>query len=192
MEEQWIARAKSTCDEIASNFSGLGEIAPWMAVAAGLIIGALEGSNKVMFCGNGGSAATSQHLAAALTGKHLVDRKPLAAMALTADGASLTAIGNEYDFDEAFARQLRGIGRQGDVLFAISTSGSSANVVEAARVAREMGIKVVAMTGHDGGALSGYADSTIKVPATRPDRIQEMQIAAGHMICEIIEEVMAR
>lgn len=192
MEDSWVENVEATCREIASNFGELVEVAPWIAVAAESIVGALEGGNKVVFCGNGGSAADSQHLAAELMGRYLVDRKPLAAMALTVDSSALTAIGNDYSFDDVFSRQLRGIGRQGDVLVAISTSGSSANVIAAARVAREMGVKVVAMTGRDGGQLSGYADTAIKVPATRADRIQEMHIAAGHMICETVERVMAR
>ena len=109
MEEAWIDRAKATCEELAESFTELGGLAPWIVVAAESIASALEGGNKVMFCGNGGSAADSQHLAAELTGRYLIDRKPLAAVALTTDTSALTSIGNDYGFEDVFARQLRGI-----------------------------------------------------------------------------------
>lgn len=190
MEEAWIERAKVTCYEIATNFREMSGLAPWIAVAAETMVGALEGGNKAIFCGNGGSAADCQHLAAELLDKHLVDRKSLAAISLASDPATITSICGSAGFDEIYARQLRGVGRQGDVLVVLSTSGTSANIVNAARAARDMGIKIVALTGADGGELAGYADTAIKVPATRPDRVQELHKATGHMICDIVEEMM--
>ena len=143
-----------------------------------------------MFCGNGGSAADSQHLAAELVGRFAREREPLAAISLTVDSSAITAIGNDYGYDHVFERQLRGIGRAGDALVAISTSGQSANVVSAARAARQMGVAVVALTGRSGGALATLADVAISVPATRADSVQELHIAVGHMICDLVEERM--
>ncbi len=175
------------CGEISANFARLAACADSITDAASLMVKALESGGKVMFCGNGGSAADSQHLAAELMGKYLRDRSPLAAMALTVDTSALTAIGNDYGFAKVFSRQVEGVGRSGDVLVGLSTSGRSANVVQAAQAARERGIAVVALTGQDGGELAQQADVAICVPAARADRIQEMHIAAGHMICEMVE-----
>jgi D-sedoheptulose 7-phosphate isomerase len=150
----------------------------------------LRGGGKVLFCGNGGSAADAQHLAAELMGRFLRDRAPLAAVALTVDTSALTAIGNDYAFDEVFARQLRGLGRPGDALVAISTSGNSANVLKALAVAREAGIVTVGLTGASGGRMAGLCDLCIRVPATRTDRIQEMHIAVGHLICGLVEDAL--
>ncbi|MCH9758316.1 MAG: SIS domain-containing protein, partial [Proteobacteria bacterium] len=122
-------------------------LAPTIDTAAAMMTQALRAGNKILFCGNGGSAADSQHLAAEFSGRFLRDRQPLAAMALTVDSSALTAIGNDYGYEQIFSRQVTGIGRSGDVLVAISTSGESANVVEAAIAARHKGIHVIALTG---------------------------------------------
>lgn len=150
----------------------------------------LERGNKVIFCGNGGSAADSQHLAAELMGRFLKDRNPLPAIALTVDTSALTAIGNDYGFDNVFSRQLRGIGQKGDLLVGISTSGNSANVVNAFHAAKDMGIRTVAMTGMNDNAMAKLADLTIFVPSSETNHIQECHITIGHLVCKIVEEKM--
>lgn len=177
--------------ESADNLQKLGgECAEVIAAAAAAMTAALRRGNKVLFCGNGGSAADSQHLAAELMGRFLRDRAPLPALALTVDTSALTAIGNDYGYAEVFARQLAGVGAAGDVLVAISTSGNSVNVVRAAEAARERGITVIAMTGAAGGGLAELADVTLAAPAARTDLIQEMHIAAGHVMCGLVEAAM--
>ena len=166
------------------------DVAPAVAQAAEQLVRSLRSGAKIMFCGNGGSAADSQHLAAELVGRFAREREPLAAISLTVDSSAITAIGNDYGYDHVFERQLRGIGRADDALVAISTSGQSANVVSAARAARQMGVAVVALTGRSGGALAALADVAISVPATRADSVQELHIAVGHMICDLVEERM--
>jgi D-sedoheptulose 7-phosphate isomerase len=148
---------------------------------------ALANGCKVIFCGNGGSAADAQHLAAELMGRFLFDRRPLPSLSLTVDTSALTAIGNDYGFDNVFARQLRGIGAKGDVLVGMSTSGNSANVVKAFEAAREMGIATVGLTGAGGGKMAVLSDILIAVPHNQTNHIQEAHIAIGHMICAIVE-----
>ena len=156
---------------------------------AGLVMAeALRNGDKVFFCGNGGSAADSQHLASELTGRFIKDRRPLAALALTTDSSALTCIGNDYAFDEVFARQVAGLGRAGDVLVAISTSGNSRNVVRAVEEARRIGMKVVGLLGRDGGVLKAQCDVAIVVPSDVTARIQEAHILIGHTLCGLIEQ----
>ena len=143
---------------------------------------------KIMFCGNGGSAADSQHLAAELTGRFIKDRRPLAAMALSTDTSAITCIGNDYSFDEVFARQVKGLGRPMDVLIAISTSGNSRNVIRAVEEARLMKMTVICLLGRDGGVLKGLCDSSIIVPSQVTARIQESHILIGHTLCGMIEK----
>ena len=140
-----------------------------------------------MFCGNGGSAADSQHLAAEFTGRFTAERKPLAALALTTDSSALTCIGNDYSFDDVFSRQLAALGKSGDTLVAISTSGNSANVVKAVQVAKEMGIYTIGMLGKDGGKLSSLCHLNLLVPSTNTARIQEAHILIGHILCGAVE-----
>lgn len=149
---------------------------------------ALTGGGKVIFCGNGGSAADAQHLAAELMGKFLLDRAPMSAVSLTVDTSALTAIGNDYGFDSVFSRQLRGIGREGDVLFGMSTSGNSANVLRAFETARDMGITTIGLTGEGGGRMADLSDILIAVPHRQTNHIQEAHIAIGHMICAMVED----
>jgi D-sedoheptulose 7-phosphate isomerase len=182
------SRIRAEIDEITAGFTRLSEHSSAIEQAARAMIASLAAGNKIMFCGNGGSAADSQHLAAELMGRYLKDRAPLPALALTVDTSALTAIGNDYGYVEVFARQLRGVGRQGDVLVGLSTSGNSANVVAAIETARIMNIVVVGMTGMNGGRMDSLCDILIKVPATRTNRIQEMHIAVGHMLCGFIED----
>ena len=149
---------------------------------------ALDNGNKILFCGNGGSAADSQHLAAELIGRFKKERRSFAAVALTTDTSALTAIANDYDFDAVFARQVEGLGRTGDVLIGISTSGNSKNVVKAAEMARSIGMHTIAFTGEGGGKLAELCDITLAIPSNVTARIQDMHILAGHIMCELIEE----
>ena len=144
-----------------------------------------------MFCGNGGSAADAQHLAAELMGRFMIDRAPLPAMALTVNSSAMTAIANDYSYEEVFDRQLRGIGRSGDVLVAISTSGNSGNVVRAIEAAREINILTIGLTGESGGRMGNLCDICIRVPSASTPRIQEMHIAVGHCLCELVEAALA-
>lgn len=149
---------------------------------------ALAAGNKVLFCGNGGSAADAQHLAAELIGRFQKERRSLASIALTTDTSILTAVANDYGYDEVFARQVEGLGRAGDVLIGISTSGNSANVVKAALKARDTGMHTIAFTGEGGGKLQDICDITLVIPSKVTARIQEMHILVGHIICELVEE----
>ncbi|WP_425104012.1 D-sedoheptulose-7-phosphate isomerase [Ancylobacter sp.] len=176
--------------ESARLLGRLDSIAADVRRAADTWIDALASGGKVMFCGNGGSAADSQHLAAELMGRFLSDRAPLPALALTVDTSALTAIGNDYGFEHVFARQVRGIGRKGDVLVGLSTSGNSANVVKAFEAARQMGITCVAFTGASGGALGALADVLLAVPHQQTSHIQEAHIAIGHVMCGIAEAAL--
>jgi len=148
---------------------------------------ALQDGGKVLVCGNGGSAADAQHMAAELAGRFRMDRKSLAALALTTDTSVLTAIGNDYGYDEVFARQVLGLGKRGDVLVAISTSGCSRNVLDAAIAARELGMFVVALTGSTGHMLEALSDVTLLVPSDDTPRIQEAHEFLIHIICEAVE-----
>ena len=150
----------------------------------------LREGRKLMFCGNGGSAADSQHLAAELTGRFIKDRKPLAALALSTDSSALTCISNDYTFADVFDRQLRGLGQTGDCLIGISTSGNSENVIRAVSSAREMGIRTIGLLGRDGGNLRSMCDVCIIVPSTSTARIQEAHILIGHTLCGLIEQAL--
>jgi D-sedoheptulose 7-phosphate isomerase len=175
---------------IGENFRKLETEADKISDAAQLIIRSLQTGGKAIFCGNGGSAADSQHLAAELMGRYLRDRKPLPALSLTVDTSALTAIGNDYGYQHIFSRQLRGIGCKGDVLVGLSTSGNSENVVHAIEAAREMEIFTIALTGGTGGKLKSIVDICICAPASQTNMIQEMHIAIGHMICGYVEDAV--
>lgn len=174
-------------NEIAGNFIKLKSLAPVVEEISQLWIFALKNGNKIIFCGNGGSAADSQHLAAELMGRYKIDRAPLPAISLTTDTSALTAIGNDYGYDDVFSRPLRGLGRRGDVLVGISTSGNSMNVLNAFAVAGEMGIKTVAFTGQNGGRMKEAVDVCLNVPSDLTNNIQEMHIACGHIVCGLVE-----
>jgi len=148
---------------------------------------AIEGGGKLMFFGNGGSAADAQHLATELTVRFSSDRRPMAALALTTDSSALTAIGNDFGFDRLFARQIEALGRPGDLAIAISTSGRSANVIAGLKAARAMDIATAALGGGDGGAMVGLANPLLIVPSTSTARIQEMHIMLGQMLCGALE-----
>ena len=153
---------------------------------------ALRAGNKLMFFGNGGSAADAQHLATELVVRYRTDRAPMAALALTTDSSMLTAGANDFGFDTIFECQMRALGRPGDVAIAISTSGKSENVLRALRAAREIGVVPAALAGKGGGALVGLADPLLVVPSDVTARIQEMHIALGHMLCDVLERTCAK
>jgi D-sedoheptulose 7-phosphate isomerase len=149
---------------------------------------AIENGNKVLLFGNGGSAADAQHIAAEWVGKFQRERRPLPAIALTTDTSILTSIGNDYGFDQIFARQIRALGQKGDIAVAISTSGNSPNVLLAADAARETGMITIGMTGKDGGKLGAKVQYHLNVPHNLSARIQEVHIMLGHILCELTEE----
>jgi D-sedoheptulose 7-phosphate isomerase len=156
--------------------------------AIALVATALENDQKVLLFGNGGSAADAQHIAAEMVGRFTGERKALPAIALTTDTSALTAIANDYGYDQVFARQVRALGRMGDVAIAISTSGKSPNVLRAVDAAQEMGLKTIGLTGGDGGKLAGAVDVSLRVSAsTMSARIQETHILIGHVICELVD-----
>jgi D-sedoheptulose 7-phosphate isomerase len=155
--------------------------------AALLIVDCLRNGSKLLFFGNGGSAADAQHLAAEFVGRFVSERAGLAAISLTTDSSILTAVGNDYGFDRVFARQVQALGRPGDVAVAISTSGNSPNVLEAVREAKKHGLNVIGLSGKDGGALAREARVAITVDSDSTARIQECHIAIGHIFCELVE-----
>ncbi len=158
---------------------------------AEMMIRSIQTGGKVLFCGNGGSAADSQHLAAELVGRFERERKGLAAIALTTDTSILTSVGNDYGFDRIFERQVEALGRSGDVLVGISTSGRSKNVTAAMQKARVMGLSCVAFCGAISGPMTKLAEVSLQIPATRTVLIQEGHIAAGHIICDLVEAAFA-
>jgi len=147
----------------------------------------VKAGGKIMFAGNGGSAADAQHLATELTVRYKTDRAPIAALALTTDTSALTAIGNDFGFEHLFARQVAALGKKGDLLIGISTSGNSLNVINAMGLARKMGIVTAGLTGKTGGSLAPLCDILLNVPSTTTARIQEMHIMLGQMLCGALE-----
>jgi D-sedoheptulose 7-phosphate isomerase len=151
---------------------------------------ALKSGHKVLFCGNGGSAADAQHLAAELSGKFYLDRPALPAEACHVNSSFVTAVSNDYGFKKAFARYIEGFGQTGDILVAISTSGNSENILEAIRTAKEKGMKVIGLTGQTGGKMKEVCDLLINIPSADTPRIQELHITIGHIICELTEKMI--
>ena len=168
-------------------FNSLNILDPVVSEASLLIANTFAAGNKLMICGNGGSAADSQHIAAEMTGRFIKDRKPLPAIALSTDTSALTCIANDYSFDEVFSRQVQALGKEGDVLLAISTSGNSKNVIQAILAASSLGMKVIALTGRDGGIMKSVSDLSIVVSSNTTARIQEAHIFIGHTICGEVE-----
>ena len=159
--------------------------------ASKIIINSLKKNNKILFCGNGGSAADSQHLSAELLGQYLKTRQALAAIDLTSNSSLLTSVGNDISFDQVFSRQVSAIGFRGDVLFAITTSGKSKNVLNAIKVAKYKGLKVILLASEKANKLKKTVDLFIPSPGNRVDRIQETHIIIGHLICELVEEALS-
>ena len=158
-----------------------------LIAAARMLAGAFQEGHTVLLFGNGGSAADAQHLAAEFVNRFQVERPPLAALALTTDTSILTAVGNDYDFQEVFVKQIQALGRKGDVAWGISTSGNSANVVRGLEAARKQGLQTLALTGRDGGTMAGLADICLKVPSQETPRIQEVHITIGHILCDLVD-----
>ncbi len=155
--------------------------------ASKLVAASLRQGGKIHFCGNGGSAADAQHLAAELSGRFYYDRPPLNAEAMHCNTSYLTAVGNDYGYEWVFARLLRGTGHAGDVLVGLSTSGNSKNILKAYDVCKEMGIRTISLTGETGGKMKEYSDILLNVPSTDTPRIQESHIMLGHILCEWVE-----
>jgi D-sedoheptulose 7-phosphate isomerase len=186
-------------DHIAKHLDGLAQSASHVAkhmsgeiaVIAELVVATLQRGNKIMFCGNGGSAADAQHLATEYVVRFRRNRRPLTALALTTDTSLLTAAANDLGFEQVFARQVAAHGRAGDVLFLHTTSGESRNLHEAAKAARDVGVTTVGMLGRDGGPLRPLVDHAVVIPGDNGAHTQELQLAIGHAICEIAESRLA-
>jgi len=161
---------------------------PGLIAAADALVSAYRAGHKALFFGNGGSAADAQHLAAEFVGRYLRQRGPMPALALNANSSAVTAIGNDYGYDQVFARQLEALAAPGDVAVGISTSGNSANVIEAVRCARRMGLFTIALTGISGGRLRDLVHVLIAVPSDETPRIQECHILIGHALCDAVEQ----
>ncbi len=159
--------------------------------AAQAIAQAFKSGRKILIFGNGGSAADAQHIAAELVGRYVRERKSLPAVALTTDTSILTSISNDYAFDEVFSKQVRALGKKGDIAVGISTSGSSANVIKAFRVAKKLGMITLALTA-EGGKLASHADIALAVPSRSTPRIQEAHIAIGHILCDLTDTILFR
>jgi len=157
--------------------------------AAEIIADRLANGHKIMLFGNGGSAADAQHIAAEFVNRFIIERPPLAAMALTTDTSILTSIGNDYDFGEVFSKQIRALGQKGDIALGISTSGNSTNVLKAFKAARDAGIFTLGMTGR-GGKVKGIADMVLTVPSDVTARVQETHIFMGHILCELVDRIL--
>lgn len=175
-------------DEHQALFQRLETLAVPLESAANRLCQALKAGHKVLACGNGGSAADAQHFAAELTGRFETQRRGLPAVALTTDSSALTAIGNDFGFQALFARQVEALGRPGDVLLAISTSGHSENVLEAVKTARQCDMAVIGLLGRDGGSLAALCDVSLVVPEKRTARIQEAHIFLLHVLCSAVDE----
>ncbi len=155
--------------------------------ASKLVVETLKNGNKILICGNGGSAADAQHIAAELTGKYKTERRGLPAIALTTDTSALTAIANDYGYDRIFDRQIEALANNGDLIIGISTSGNSKNIINALKRAKELGCKTLGLTGRDGGVMNELCDINLIVPSNNTPRIQEMHILFGHTICQIVD-----
>lgn len=178
-------------ESLEVNRRSAGVLAVPVAEAAALMLESLSAGGKILSCGNGGSAADAQHFASELLNRFETERASLPAIALTTDSSTLTSIANDRSYEEVFSRQVSGLGRPGDVLLAISTSGASPNVTNAVRAAQQAGMRVVALTGRDGGAVSrtlGKADIELRAPHARTARIQEIHLLAIHCLCRLLDD----
>lgn len=155
-----------------------------------VLVAAFKGGHKVLLFGNGGSAADAQHLAAEFVNRFLIERPPLPAIALTTDTSILTSISNDYGYADIFAKQVKALGKEGDVAVGISTSGTAANVVKAIKVAKDLGMKTVGLTGGDGGDLAKIVDFALVVDSSITPRIQETHITIGHVLCEMVDRML--
>ena len=156
------------------------------------IISTLKNKNKILFFGNGGSAADSQHMSGEFVSKFMKDRKSLAAIALTTDSSIITSISNDFGYEYIFSRQIEGLGEKGDIAFAYSTSGNSLNVINGLKKAKKFGLKTIGFTGIDGGAIKKYCDLIVRIPSNSVPRIQEGHLLLGHIICQVVEEEITK
>ena len=164
------------------------KLIPNVETASQMLIDTLKNGNKILLCGNGGSASDAQHIAAELTGRYKSERKGLPGIALNTDTSALTAIANDYGYDRVFDRQVEALANEGDLLIGISTSGNSENVISALKTAREMGCNCLGLSGRDGGAMNEVCDLNIIVPSEDTPRIQEMHILIGHTLCQAVDD----
>jgi D-sedoheptulose 7-phosphate isomerase len=162
-----------------------------LEAASILAVETLKNGNKILLCGNGGSAADAQHIAAELTGRYKTERRGLPGIALTTDTSALTAIGNDYGYDRVFDRQVEALANKGDLIIGISTSGNSKNIISALKLGKELGCKTLGFSGRDGGAMNVVCDINLIVPSNDTPRIQEMHILFGHTICQIIDNELS-
>ena len=185
---------KQNFDEsIAAKQKAAEFIQPSVEKAINILTTAFKAGNKILICGNGGSAADSQHFAAEFTGRYEMERTPLPAIALTTDTSALTAIGNDYSFDVIFSKQVEALGSSGDILLGISTSGNSSNVIKAIEVAHNKGMKIITLTGKDGGKIAKLlkdTDVNVCVPVNRTARIQEVHLLVLHTICDAVDNIL--
>jgi len=188
---QQIDRIRAIWDEHLKVAGALPRLTTDVSSAVDTIYSSLAAGGQLLIAGNGGSAADAQHIAAELTGRLLLERQPLRAIALHGNTSALTAIGNDYGYEHVFARELSAHARPGDVLLAISTSGNSANILRAIEAARQCKITVIGLTGESGGQMRAICDLCLCVPSKSTARIQEMHITIGHAICELLEERLA-
>ncbi len=163
---------------------------PLIISVSRLITDAFKNHRKLLICGNGGSAGDAQHIAGEFVNRFMIERPPLPAIALTTDTSVITSIGNDYDFSQIFSKQVKAIGREGDVILAISTSGSSTNIIKALKAARDMGIKSIGLTGKGGGKMADIVDILLNVDSDCTPRIQETHITISHIICELVDHIL--
>ena len=181
----WTSETAEHIDVAAKTFATLqGDFEKMLNACAASI----QNGGKILFFGNGGSAADAQHLATELAVRYISNRKPIAALALTTDTSALTAIGNDYGFDHLFARQIEALGKQGDIAIGVSTSGKSPNILKALETARTMKLTTIGLTGESGGLMPAHCDILLKIPSRTTARIQEMHITLGQMLCSVLEK----
>lgn len=176
-----LNRHKQTIDRVIAT------LVPEIEAGCEIVTSTLKASGKILIAGNGGSAADAQHIAAELAGRYVKERKALPGIALTVDTSAMTAIGNDYGFDHIFSRQLEALARENDLFIAISTSGNSANIIHALHTARELGCRIIGLSGRDGGQMNSLCDLNIVVPDDTTARIQEMHILIGHIFCTAVD-----
>ncbi|HNS49519.1 MAG TPA: D-sedoheptulose 7-phosphate isomerase, partial [bacterium] len=193
MKKNWPEKIRKSIEEAVANYRRLSgpELSERLAQLAELVTETIAGGHRVYFCGNGGSAADAQHLAAEFVGRFRMERRGLPAVSLTTDTSVITAVGNDYGFDQVFSRQVEALGRTGDLLFVFSTSGNSDNLLAAVRQARTQGLKTAALLGKDGGRLKDEVDVFLLAPGGSTDRIQEVHILVGHLVAGLAETELA-
>lgn len=179
---------KKELEEHKKTAEAIFELQDEIKKACEMAVSTLKNGGKILLCGNGGSAGDAQHIAAELSGRYKKERAGLAGIALTTDTSALTAIGNDYGYEFVFSRQLEAIGRSGDLLIAISTSGNSPNVIKALKTANDMGVRTLGLSGKDGGTMNGLCELNLIMPSSDTPRIQEMHILIGHTICQAIDD----